>query len=377
MYISHVALKNWKNFKEVETNMGQRVFVIGANASGKSNFLDVFRFLREVANDGLRKAVDDIRGGVSAIRCLAARRYSDIEIAVTLANQTPDEWTYVLTFNQDNNKRPVIRQERVLRNGQPILTRPDANDRSDPLLLTQTALEQILANQAFRPIADFFKSIAYQHLLPQVVRDPRGFSPLPIQDDPYGRDFLMRLWRTPPKVRDSRLRKISAALKIAVPQLSELRADMDESGVPHLIGRYEHWRPHAAKQTEGQFSDGTLRLIGLLWTTLEGNGPLLLEEPEISLHPDVVRSLPVVFYRINRTRREARQIIISTHSEELLSDPSIDAGEVLRLNPSADGTLLESASKAEIEAMKAGLTASDVIMPKTSPSNIKQLIFEF
>lgn len=248
MYISHVALKNWKNFKEVETNMGQRVFVIGANASGKSNFLDVFRFLREVANDGLRKAVDDIRGGVSAIRCLAARRYSDIEIAVTLANQTPDEWTYVLTFNQDNNKRPVIRQERVLRNGQPILTRPDANDRSDPLLLTQTALEQILANQAFRPIADFFKSIAYQHLLPQVVRDPRGFSPLPIQDDPYGRDFLMRLWRTPPKVRDSRLRKISAALKIAVPQLSELRADMDESGVPHLIGRYEHWRPHAAKR---------------------------------------------------------------------------------------------------------------------------------
>jgi len=377
MYISHVALKNWKNFKEVETNMGQRVFVIGANASGKSNFLDVFRFLREVANDGLRKAVDDIRGGVSAIRCLAARRYSDIEIAVTLANQTPDEWTYVLTFNQDNNKRPVIRQERVLRNGQPILTRPDANDRSDPLLLTQTALEQILANQAFRPIADFFKSIAYQHLLPQVVRDPRGFSPLPIQDDPYGRDFLMRLWRTPPKVRDSRLSKISAALKIAVPQLSELRADMDESGVPHLIGRYEHWRPHAAKQTEGQFSDGTLRLIGLLWTTLEGNGPLLLEEPESSLHPDVVRSLPVVFYRINRTRREARQIIISTHSEELLSDPSIDAGEVLRLNPSADGTLLESASKAEIEAMKAGLTASDVIMPKTSPSNIKQLIFEF
>lgn len=76
MHISHIKLRNWKNFKEVEADLTLRTFVIGPNASGKSNLLDVFRFLRDVANDGLRKAVGEERGGVSTIRCLAATRYS-------------------------------------------------------------------------------------------------------------------------------------------------------------------------------------------------------------------------------------------------------------------------------------------------------------
>jgi hypothetical protein len=46
-------------------------------------------------------------------------------------------------------------------------------------------------------------------------------------------------------------------------------------GTPHLRGKYEHWRPRGAWQTEGQFSDGTLRLLGLLWAVLDRTGPLL------------------------------------------------------------------------------------------------------
>ena len=76
--------------------------------------------------------------------------------------------------------------------GNSPLCRPNTNDRQDPLLLTQTALEQIVVNQQFREVADFFSSISYQHLIPQVVRDPRGFSPVQVQDDPYGRYFLLR-----------------------------------------------------------------------------------------------------------------------------------------------------------------------------------------
>lgn len=72
MYISHFHLKNWKNFKDVEATLGNRIFLIGPNASGKANFLDAFRFLRDIANDGLEEAVNDMRSGVSSIRCLAA-----------------------------------------------------------------------------------------------------------------------------------------------------------------------------------------------------------------------------------------------------------------------------------------------------------------
>jgi len=73
MFISRIELQNWKNFRSTEANLARRTFLIGPNASGKSNLLDAFRFLRDLAQDGLDQAIDD-RGGVSNIRCLAARK---------------------------------------------------------------------------------------------------------------------------------------------------------------------------------------------------------------------------------------------------------------------------------------------------------------
>ncbi len=50
--ISRVILKNWRNFTSVDVPLGNRVFVVSPNASAKSNFLDVFRFLRDIAKPG-------------------------------------------------------------------------------------------------------------------------------------------------------------------------------------------------------------------------------------------------------------------------------------------------------------------------------------
>ena len=59
MLITRLALKNWRNFKAVDVSLRERVFVIGPNASGRSNLLDVLRFLRDVAKPGggLQRAV--------------------------------------------------------------------------------------------------------------------------------------------------------------------------------------------------------------------------------------------------------------------------------------------------------------------------------
>jgi predicted ATPase len=68
-------------------------------------------------------------------------------------------------------------------------------------------------------------------------------------------------------------------------------------------------------------SYGTLRLLGLLWSLLEGDSLLLLEEPELSLNVGVVSKLSPLIYRLQRQKK--RQVIISTHSLELLSDKGI------------------------------------------------------
>lgn len=115
---SWLQLRNWKNFLEVNLPLQQRVFLVGPNASGKSNLLDVFRFLRDLVSEGggLQAAVNR-RGGVKAIRCLAARQYPDIELAVRIAEAEVDDssdflWGYELVFGQDSRRRAIIKREK-------------------------------------------------------------------------------------------------------------------------------------------------------------------------------------------------------------------------------------------------------------------------
>lgn len=52
MYISRIKLFNWKNFHDCEVVLSERCFIVGANATGKSNFLDVIRFMRDIVKQG-------------------------------------------------------------------------------------------------------------------------------------------------------------------------------------------------------------------------------------------------------------------------------------------------------------------------------------
>ena len=376
MRILALSLENWKNFREVNVELQQRAFVVGPNASGKSNFLDAFRFLQDLASDGggLQAAVRN-RDGLSKIRCLAARRRPDVSLGLSLGDESSaPEWQYRITIRQDNLRRPLIREEVVLSGDQEILRRPDGEDEKDPERLTQSHLEQVTSNKDFREIAEFLQGVRYLHVVPQLIRHPDRFDAKRTQTrDPFGSDFLDQIARTPEKILKSRLRRINEALAIAVPQLQELNLQRDELGVPHLQGRYEHWRAKGAWQSEGQFSDGTLRLMGLLWSVLDGSGPLLLEEPELSLHASVVRYIPQMLARV--TRRSRRQIVVSTHSSELLEDRGIAAEEVLLLQPDPNGTQVSLASDSkEIEALlEAGESVSEAAIPMTAPKKAHQL----
>jgi len=368
-----LSLENWRNFSKVEANLQRRVFLVGPNACGKSNLLDVFRFLQDVVSigGGFQEAARS-RGGVSRLRCLAARRYPEISISVNVATEENlTEWEYELRFKQDNRGRPLITRERVIQNSNLILERPNESDQGDPERLSQTYLEQVSANREFRDLASFFGSVRYLHIVPHLVRDPDRSAGK--KNDPFGGDFMEQIARTTEKTRKGRLSQIRRALVVAVPQLKTLELFRDTRGTPHLRGKYEHWRPQGAWQTESDFSDGTLRLIGLLWAVLDGSGPLLLEEPELSLHSEVVTFLPQMVARIQR--RTGRQILMSTHSPDLLSDSGIGSDEILLLQPDTEGTSVRAAS--EIEEVKnllaGGLSPAEAVIPQTRPKDASQL----
>ena len=194
---------------------------------------------------------------------------------------------------------------------------------------------------------------------------------------------MERISETNKKTRTSRLNQISKVLKMTVPQFTDLEYAIDEKGKPHLQVRYEHFRPAGSFQKEDQFSDGTLRLIGIMWAILDGEGLLLLEEPELYLHTEIVRQLPMFISRAQRMKKgKVRQVIISSHSHDILNTDTVSPEEVATLVQGKEDTIMETADKIDVivNKLEAGFTPADAVIPYVAPKGIIEgqlSIFDF
>ena len=122
-----IRLENWMNFTHADVSIQDRIFLVGPNASGKSNFLDVFRFLKDLASSGggLQEAIRK-RGGVETLRSLATPPTPTVMIRVELEEADQGRrWEYELAFRQGSHGRPLVDRERVRRNGEWLLDRPN------------------------------------------------------------------------------------------------------------------------------------------------------------------------------------------------------------------------------------------------------------
>ena len=379
MRITHLRLANWRNFKSADVDLQNRVFIVGPNASGKSNLLDALRFLRETASAGFQQAVGN-RGGLTRVRCLAARNFNHghITIEATIGDDNqPDMWEYEISFKSESrgHRRPILHKERVSQNGKIILERPNKRDLKDPELITQTHLEHVNTNAKFRSIAKFLNSISYLHLVPQFVRHPERVAI--VDNDPFGTDLLLQMAKTKPRTREKQLRNINQALKIALPQLDNMELKQDDIGKWRLQVGYEHWRSRPAFQDERDFSDGTLRLIGLLWALQGQKGPVLFEEPELSLHSEVVRWLPSLFHLVQKANEP--QVILTTHSPNMLEDEGVNPREVVLLQPGTEGTNAVTTDTLDQvnEVINMGFPIGDSVIPLSKPENPHRIALEF
>ncbi|MDH7593307.1 MAG: AAA family ATPase [Methanomicrobiales archaeon] len=83
MRIEELTVKQFKTFRELKLELDPYNVIIGINAAGKSNFIDIFRFLRDIAARGIADAIS-LQGGVDCLRnlCIASDEPLCIEMKV-------------------------------------------------------------------------------------------------------------------------------------------------------------------------------------------------------------------------------------------------------------------------------------------------------
>jgi predicted ATPase len=343
VFLRRVVLANYRSIGGADVRLGPLTYLVGRNGAGKSNFLDALRLISESLNGSLEQALRE-RGGIGEVRRRSGGHPTHFGFRLEMNLSEERKATYAFevearaggTFGVkreecriDGPSGPahyVALRGKVLDNG---MTMPPAVD--DRLYLVNAAgLPQ------FRPVFDALSRIGVYNINPDLVRQLQA----PDRGDVLRRDgrnlssVLAQLDR--PELAE-RKQRIVDFLERVVPGLSGVQ----RKAIGHMEtvefrqrveGQAQPWRFPAINM-----SDGTLRALGVLVALFQPglDGHILLvglEEPETALHP---AAAGVLRDCISEAARHV-QIIVTSHSGDLLDDPSISE-DMLRAVEAVDG----------------------------------------
>ncbi|RKU19992.1 chromosome segregation protein SMC [Candidatus Poribacteria bacterium] len=347
-FITRVVLKNYKSIAACDVRLGPLTFLVGRNGSGKSNFLDALRFVADALNLSLDHALR-ARGGIDDIRHrLSGQPYLNIRLEFTLTNSA--NGYYAFSIESRSRGRHVVQTEECrIQKGQD--NTPEAYFRVDNGKITDTSVKVApaavnnrlyLVNASglpeFRPVYDAFSRMGFYNLNPDIIRD--------LQDPDPG-DMLMQdgsnLNSVFKQLSSDVKKNIEEYLAVIVPGVHKVHAR--KYGPKETL----QFRQHIAEDKDSlifyanNMSDGTLRALGILVALFQGGHalhkrvPLVgIEEPEIALHPGAVGALLDAL----RGAAHRTQVIITTHSPDLLEDKHLDVESILAAEADDGNTVI-------------------------------------
>ena len=358
--LTHLAVTNWRNFAHIEFDMSSRLFVVGPNSSGKTNLLGALRFLGDIGRRGLVAASEDLGGPDRYFRSGA-----DSAAFVATFNDTQNSAEFALflrlisTDSESTKRGSDADQTLAFPMTDPLTGEP--NDRYLDVHQTITAGGKKPADEGESfPIED---EEAQRTRVCQTLAGIRYIHPNPKKmleradryDPDHGTGFFQHAGRFSDQQLNAalnRIRPIMAAAVPEVPNLSYLRMGLGTEVVfyndtpdPGARGVYSH----------EQFSEGTLRLLGMLFdlaTLPLTTSIVLIEEPETFLQASIVRSMSSFLAEV--AMNHDVQMVISTHSPELIDSEVVLPNEVLVLrsqNGETTGELLSQSSEPRIQAV--------------------------
>ncbi len=327
--IERLKVQNFRALRDVElTRITPLTVLLGPNGSGKTTVFDVFAFLAECFESGLRRAWEK-RGRARELKSRGADGPVLIEIAYRERPKTP-LITYRLEVDETNG-RPVVAQEWLRwkrgSHGAPFRfldyadgvgrvipgELPDARDEgmevplSSPDTLAVNALGQLAENPRVVALRDI---IMGWHMSCLSFEDARGQPEAGPQErlSKTG-DNLANVIQYLSEEHPERLESIFGRLRERVPRIENVTVDLTRDG--RLLLRVKD-APFAEPVMARSVSEGTLKMLAYL-TLLHDPVPppfIGIEEPENFLHPRVLHG----FAEECREAARATQILVTTHS---------------------------------------------------------------
>lgn len=334
--ITTLAVENYRSLRKLTVPLNRLNVVTGANGTGKSSLYRALRLLADSARGGAVSALAR-EGGLPSVMWAGEKKAESAGLRLGFAG---DEFGYAVDFGYPIptsgvgpapslfNLDPEIKRECTWAG--PVL-RPAALlcDRSGPAVRTRTADGGWHRSQGIRPYDSMLSELADPQLAPDLLR---------LRE-------LIRSWRFYDHVRtDAEAPARAARIGTRTPVLGHDGADLaaalqtireigDHDALDRAVddafpgsrvrivdsgGRFElqlHQRGLTRPLGAAELSDGTLRY--LLWAAalLTPRPPslLVLNEPETSLHPDLLRPLADLIL----TATKDTQVVLVTHAQPL------------------------------------------------------------
>lgn len=285
MAITRIKVSNFKSFDELEVDLRPLNVIVGGNASGKSNFLEIFKFLRDIETHGLENAVS-LQGGMEYLANLRIGASRPVLLEVHLSLKPAAAYRLSLQVNDAGSGYEVL--EDSLYAGQ------------------EKTRTRVLWDQSIS-VFDFDPK------LPKRSASMAGLAEL----EPDGSNLALVL-RNLLQNEESR-KSFTLLLRDLLPFVEDLRVDRF-SDRSLLMSLKESFRTQLYIPASF-LSDGTIQIAALVVALyFQARDLTVLEEPDRNIHPHLISRLAGMLRDVSTMK----QLVVTTHNPELVKHTALE-----------------------------------------------------